>query len=436
MRLSYDGPLSGPALAAALGVSPATVSRHLANMQPTVLRVGQARATKYAARRGIPPLPGVVPVYELGVSATCKLGDLQAVQPRGFHFSGSAALDGFYPDLPWFLNDARPNGFLGRLAPRQHPHAQLPTNILFWSGDHVLRYLHDFGVDIIGNLVVGDPAFSACLAAALVNPVIASERERSYPELAAAAAAMGVPGSSAGGEQPKFLATRVEGGEPTCVLVKFSPPNDTPVGRRIGDLLRLEHLALGTVAAAGIPAAVSTLVEAGGRVFLEVERFDRVGATGRRGLVSLATLDDEFVGSRESWTLTAERLGAQGRVTPAVVGAVRWLDRFGAWIANSDRHHGNLSCFLERGRVGGLAPVYDMLPMLYAPVHHEVPMRPFQPRLPDGRYPEIWRSCWRAALQFWQDASELDTIDPGLRAIAGENAASILELRGVVARLG
>jgi hypothetical protein len=55
------------------------------------------------------------------------------------------------------------------------------------------------------------------------------------------------------------------------------------------------------LAACGRAASRTDLFQAGGRTFLEVERFDGVGLSGRRGLVSMAALDAEFVGSFAGW---------------------------------------------------------------------------------------------------------------------------------------
>jgi len=46
---------------------------------------------------------------------------------------------------------------------------------------------------------------------------------------------------------------------------------------------------------------------------------------------------------------------------------IRFLDAFGALIANTDRHFGNVSLFDHHKGIFELAPVYDMLPMLFAP---------------------------------------------------------------------
>lgn len=48
-------------------------------------------------------------------------------------------------------------------------------------------------------------------------------------------------------------------------------------------------------------------------------------------------------------------------------------------IANTDRHYGNISLLLD-GDDWALAPAYDMLPMLYAPVGGELVARSFADR--------------------------------------------------------
>jgi hypothetical protein len=103
-----------------------------------------------------------------------------------------------------------------------------------------------------------------------------------------------------------------------------------------------------------LTAARTELIEGGDRVFLESERFDRVGSHGRR------LCDDASLSSAD-----AE--------------CVALLDAFGALIANTDRHRRNVSLFDRREGRFELAPVHDMLPMLYAPVDGDVIEREFHP---------------------------------------------------------
>lgn len=435
-HLRVAGPRTGGELCVAISISPATLSRRMADLRSHVLVVGRARNTRYAARRIIDQVSSPIPVYELGLHAGAQIGALHPVTP-GFYFESTLPIAGFYPDIPWFLNDLRPAGFLGRLVPRAHPDLRAPNDVALWSGDQMLRYLTKYGSDLAGNLVVGEPAFAASLAGSSPNRCAPSDRAEVYGEFATQVSAFGVPGSSAAGEQPKFLATVIDEAGPVGVLVKFSPvvyPGDR-IGRRLADLLRLESLALAVTANAGIPAASSTIIEGSGRVFLEVRRFDRTGAFGRCGVVSFAALDDEFVGSRESWSATAEALLAQQKISPESCDRARWLDRFGAYIANSDRHHGNLSCFFEHGQIGELCPVYDMLPMGYAPTNNELVRRTFGAPAIEVSAPSITRSAWAAALTFWRQAAELPTIEAELRTICCDNAALLAEQAPMLDRL-
>src|SRR5204863_1704594 len=119
-------------------------------------------------------------------------------------------------------------------------------------------------------------------------PLSAARKATAYDALAADAAATLPAGSSAGGEQAKFLA-RVDDRH---VLVKFSPPRGTPFGERWHDLLHAEHLALAVLRRHGVPTAATAIVETAQRTHLESTRFDRVGARGRRHAVALDAVHD------------------------------------------------------------------------------------------------------------------------------------------------
>ena len=260
-----------------------------------------------------------------------------------------------------------------------------------------------------------------------------------------------IGGSSAGGEQPKFCTivggyARAPGsaagevgetGEaPRHVLVKFSPAGDAPTDQRTRDLLVCEHLALQTLAGAGIAAANSRISTGAGRVFLEVERFDRppISAAnpqglGRIGMVSLMVYDAEYVGAMDNWAATANRMQTRGLLRPADARTLRLLEAFGELIANTDRHYGNVSLLLD-GDDWALAPAYDMLPMLYAPVAGEVVPRDFaaQPPRPSVHTLAVWPQARTLAQGFWQAAAQDARISPGFQAIARSNHAAVLAL--------
>jgi hypothetical protein len=152
------------------------------------------------------------------------------------------------------------------------------------------------------------------------------------------------------------------------VLVKFTLLDANPVTERWRDLLLAEHHALETLSAAGFLAARSCVIDHGGQRFLEVERFDRVGATGRRAVFSLTCVEAEFVGdARAPWPTLAARLASDGHITGESADGAALLYAFGTLIGNTDMHNGNLSFTSEQGRPYALAPAYDMLPMGFAP---------------------------------------------------------------------
>lgn len=149
----------------------------------------------------------------------------------------------------------------------------------------------------------------------------------------------------------------------------------------------------------GVAASGSELIEHDGQRFLQVERFDRIGARGRRALNSLEALDAEFVGRGQDWPQTVRALAAQGTVVPEAVPTTELLWAFGTLIANTDMHSGNLAFVSEQGRPYRLAPAYDMTPMAFAPTAcGEVLSRPLALRVGD----QVPAQAWRAALPLAQ----------------------------------
>ncbi len=115
------------------------------------------------------------------------------------------------------------------------------------------------GEDCVGDLIIGEESLNRFLAG---QPH--SYTRADYPSLATGALA-GQPGSSAGGEHPKF-AVYVEGRH---VLVKFAS-GDGAVADRWRDLLVCEHLALKALQEAGIPVPHSEWFDLEGHRFLEL----------------------------------------------------------------------------------------------------------------------------------------------------------------------
>ncbi len=394
-------------LAQQMGISQPTVSRLLIAAGDRVCRMGAGRATQYALTRSVFTLGTRLMVHRVDEQgAVHKHGTLHLLA-RGHHWLQLEAGPGaFFEGLPPFAADMSPQGYLGRSFTTRYPElVELPHRITDWNDDHRLLALALRGEDCTGDLILGDESLNRFLARQ-PQPVQPSD----YPELARSSMS-GQPGSSAGGEHPKF-ATYAEGRH---VLVKFSGEDESAASRRWRDLLVCEHLALEAVRAAGLPTATARSLFIEGRRFLEVERFDRVGRRGRRALLSLGAIDDEYFGHRDNWTKAAQRLLAARRIDAEDARRIRWLDAFGQLIGNTDRHFGNISFFVEDNDRFRLAPTYDMLPMVFAPVGADVIERSFEPAPPTADTLDVWPDAARRALIYWSQLAESADLSTGFR---------------------
>ena len=416
------GVLSSTELQEQLGVSQSTVSRALAPLVQAgqVQKVGAARSQRYVLPRTVPGVGREVPVMRVNEHGQASpFASLVPLQGGAIWVDEADGLSQQHGGLPWFLDDMRPQGFMGRTFAHAHPELQLGTDPRHWNDDDVLRALALFGDDLPGNLVVGEAAFQRFHT--LPQRASRADSHADYPRMAEQAMQGTLSGSSAGGEQPKFC-TRL--GE-RHVIVKFSPASDAPVDQRLRDLLVCEHLALTVLAEAGLPAAKTAIVAGGGRIFLEAERFDRT-AQGRIGMVSLMVYDNEYVGEMDNWAATANRMLARGLLTAQDARTLRLLEAYGVLIANTDRHYGNISLIL-RNDDWTLSPTYDMLPMLYAPLGGELVERDFaaRPLQPTAATLPEWAQARTLAKTFWQAAASDKRVSEGFRTIASRNLRHI-----------
>lgn len=421
------GAASSAELQTRLGVSQATVSRALSGLlrAGTVLKVGAARSQRYLLPRPIDGVGAEVPIMRVDVHGQVSpFGRMVALQGGRFWVDEADGVTELHDGLPWFLSDMRPQGFMGRTFVQAHPELNLPVDLRYWSDDDALRALVQMGDDLPGNLIVGQPALDRYLRQVPPQADVA-QPDLDYPRLADLVMQGTQAGSSAGGEQPKFCARLDEPAHQRPVLVKFSPAGDAPADQRTRDLLVCEHLALQTLADAGLPAAQTRIVAAGGRVFLESTRFDRT-AQGRLGMVSLLVYDAQYVGQMDNWAATAQRMAARQLVTAQDAGHLKLLDAYGQLIGNTDRHYGNISFLLHKDD-WQLSPTYDMLPMLYAPIHGEVVARDFaaRPLHPSASTLAVWPQAKALAAQFWQTAATDGRISEGFRALALANVAVV-----------
>lgn len=436
--LLLAGPLDAATLQARLDVSQATLSR-LIQAEPQVLKTGRARATRYLLLR---PLRGesAFPLWQVNAAGQAQSsGTLYTVWPVG-HCVVESAAGGWqhFAGLPWYLSDMRPQGFLGRAWGRDcAQRLGLTEDIRQWGEDECLLALSHAGSDIPGNWLVGDDSYRRWLQASSPLALRQAEKAAAYPQLASRALAGEEPGSSAGGEQPKF--TCYAGGEhggAAHLLVKFTPARSNENSQRWRDLLYAEALALRLMNEYGLAAAEATLLDAdNGQRFLEVVRFDRQGSRGRDDMVSLEAVQAEFTGSQRHWPEALAELVRQKRLGAADAerGTLQWA--FGRLIANGDMHAGNLSFFLRDGRLT-LTPAYDMLPMSFAP-GATGQMRDSAPelKLDLSLNRACWQTAWQMADSYWQQLSEEAACSADFQRLAAEMREKLSELTGQIARM-
>ncbi|MBI2770883.1 MAG: type II toxin-antitoxin system HipA family toxin YjjJ [Burkholderiales bacterium] len=419
--LQTAGVATSAQLQSALGASQATVSRALAPLLEAgqVLRIGRGRAQAYLLPRaveGVGPST-IIPIVKIDETGRpSPFAEMVPVAGGRFWIDEEAGPSALHDGLPWFLADMRPQGFIGRTFAHTHAALGLAPNPDHWSDDDVLRALCLAGEDLPGNLVIGAPSFERLQA---LHPKQTAQAH--YPRLAEAAL-QGMPGSSAGGDQPKFCT--VHKGRP--VIVKFSPAGHAAADQRWRDLLVCEHLALETLAGAGVPAAQSRITQGEGRVFLEVVRFDRT-AKGRVGMVSLMAYDSEYVGKIDNWGNTAGRMASRNLLTDSDADRLRFLEAFGILIGNTDRHYGNISLLIDGQGDWALAPAYDMLPMVYAPTAGELVVREFEPGAiaPPVQVLREWPAARLLAHAYWKTVAADSRISAAFRKLASAHARAL-----------
>ena len=398
------------------GKSQPTVSRALLGLGSELVTLGQGKATRYGLAVSILGLSAQQPLWWTDAAGKpTHWGDLTFLAADRLHVSAPGIDVVTRGQLPWFLTPLRLQGFLGRAWAMRLGQGGNPER---WTLAQTLFAALRVG-DAPGAITLGEPSGEPVAEV----PVDLVERATHYDRLAADVYATLPAGSSAGGEQAKFL-TALSSGE--RVLVKFTPPRGTPFGERWHDLLHAEALALQLLAEQGFAVARCSVIESPRRTYLESIRFDRPvlgSVAGRRHMVALDAVHAAFVpGPPQHWAASCEALARQRRLsTDNAASARHWL-HFGRLIGNTDMHFGNLSLWVDdakalaKGRFA-LTPLYDMLPMRWRPDPHsgELGFTPFQPA------PHDLASPARAdALRYWQRLADHTSVSAALRNLAAQ----------------
>lgn len=449
LLLTNQGPISAPDLAAELGVDATTVTRAIGRLGDRVASIGATRRTRYLLRRPMLRDQSMFVIFRIHPGGQSEpWAELEC-----FHggwrvrWSGTPPrwarcfhdVDGLWPEMPFFLTDATPRGFLGRaISARLAQGCDIPEEPRNWQNAHRLLYFHGFGDDLPGDLVVGEAALRRAISRRLDStdpfrfpPHMGIQH---YPALVERIATDPPPGSPLVGEQPKFPVTLLDPGEVRPVIVKYSPPVAQPAGRRWADLLAMESHAHRLLAKAGLGQDGTRIIDAGGRRFLEIPRFDRTREGGRIGTVTLAGLHRAATGKTDGdWVSRALELEKLGLIDAGTVRRIRRVHAFAELVGNTDLGATNLAFhFDDQGFT--LAPAFDILPMHWAPgPQGELLDRRFGPELPAPASREAWLEMLPLAREFWSAVIADQRISRDFAATAraaGEVLARLAEAAG------
>ena len=230
------GPATSKEIQAATGLSQSAVARQLRNMGDTVIRLQNGRSPRYAATRNAFGGNDKLPLSLVDAHGNTVLAAyIRPLVPEGFFVEPATGMpplllgesaSGVYDDLPYFLLDLGPQGFLGRKIADEmaSQSADFPADPRRWNINHIGRYLVSNGDDLPGNFKFGEQA----LLRVRRKPAVVCDED--YSVLADDVISGVVPGSPAGGEQPKF--TAFSRNSSSHVIVKFSPKGDNEIARR------------------------------------------------------------------------------------------------------------------------------------------------------------------------------------------------------------
>jgi len=379
-----QGPATSKEIQAATGLSQTLVSRQIRDMGDSIIKLPRGRSPRYVMTKNAFGGDGKLPLYMVDAHGNnTSVALLRPLAHGGFYMQALTGMpdvllgeskNGLYDDLPYFLDDLRPQGFLGRqiAAELTVQSDDYPADLGRWNSEHIGRYLVSNGDDLPGNFKFGQQAHLRVRR----KPIISTAND--YPNLAREVMSGTIPGSSAGGEQPKF--TTFCGEKQAHVIVKFSPQGDSAIAQRWRDILITEYHATEAIHSLDFSAAETRLIEMDNRLFLESQRFDRSGEYGRMSMLSLQSVDAEFAGLGSGWPQVMKALYKEKLISWQHAYDTEFLWYFGRLINNTDMHLGNLSLAID-GSVFRLLPVYDMCSMGFAPKSGE--LTPYNFTLPE-----------------------------------------------------
>jgi hypothetical protein len=187
--LRSEGPMSPAALMSRLKASQPTLFRSVKAQHETIVALGAKRNRKIAALRNIRSLGSKIPLFIISNNGDLiPFGDLLGLYPNSFACLMNSAVSRpqFYPGIPFFLDDMRPQGFLGKTFSHKHADLKLPRRVFDWNNDDILEAIARRGEDLIGNILVGAESFERyqALRQQKLEVIDAKQPEKHYARLA------------------------------------------------------------------------------------------------------------------------------------------------------------------------------------------------------------------------------------------------------------
>jgi hypothetical protein len=308
-RLLQSGSVRAGDLKRMLGVSQPTLSRS-ARRVPKLLRLGETHQSRYALQVEIPEIG-----LEQALFIVDAEGNLEPVASLKFLAAGQTALvpPGIVSDgLPPAVWDLIPRGLQGkRFALRYGKELGFSRQLEDWTEQQGLIAVSRRGEDLQGACILGRESAERW---SKMEP-----REQSLDEFPGLAQQEVADGGQA--RFDVFCRGRHQ-------VVKFACPGESPEGRRCAELLRCEYEALSVLEKWGIPVVKSRMATFGNYLFLLQERSDRAGGKGRRPLISLAAVALSLYGECQRWSLTADRLCGEGRISHETLKQIKLVEAF------------------------------------------------------------------------------------------------------------
>lgn len=283
-------------------------------------------------------------------------------------------------ELPWLFWDMAPSGYMGARFARRYPELGLPERTQLWSAGQVLTALSERGEDLPGNILVGHESsrrYAAFAQTMRAGALAANDLDELLTALQhELEVTVSAPGgsSSVGGERPKLLVRGVStSGAFNDIIVKFSPRIGTELGARWRNLLAMEALCGAALEKHGVDACVAQSATVNQRGVLLSARFDRTHAAGRVGAGTLQWLAAERDVAALDAAKVCEGLAKDGLISQPDAATADRVHAFSAAIGNTDAHLGNYGLTFDEQGKASLAPIYDVLPMVFAPRFDELP---------------------------------------------------------------